>query len=382
MSATESPVQSGASPIGGRFAGMQGWQKLGIASAGVIGAVALIVYPGLGGFGSGGRDAKPARHNESVDPKPFSASPLTTNASLGASPPAGGGQATSKPIRHRVPPIPIGLGGPASGVIAAPPPPQRIEPASQTGGGAPGDAGQERYGSDSLGQQISGATTLGTMHATVLRHPDFTITAGSHIPCLPVEAMNSAGGGAFISCRVPEWVRGTTMRRGLLPPGTLISGQIRNGMAQGQTRLGVLYTRIETAGDHFVVNFSAPGADAIGRGGVEGDLNTFFWDKVGEVALYALIDAAQNAISGGAQAAIAGALSRGNNGGSTSLTNLNFNGGGQSLAQTALAGRANRPPELERNQAAPIQISVGQDLDFYSACRQWMQVDPMACPAQ
>ena len=61
---------------------------------------------------------------------------------------------------------------------------------------------------------------------------------------------------------------------------------------------------------------------------------------------------------------------------------LSFGGGGSSLAATALAGRMNRPPELTRPEAQSLLVSVGQDLDFFKACRSRMRVNAMACPVQ
>ena len=57
-------------------------------------------------------------------------------------------------------------------------------------------------------------------------------------------------------------------------------------------------------------------------------------------------------------------------------------GGGSSLAATALAGRMNRAPELTRPEAQSLLVSVGQDLDFFKACRSRMRVNAMACPVQ
>lgn len=227
---------------------------------------------------------------------------------------------------------------------------------------------------DRLAAHVGGATALPTSRATPVRNADFLIRAGETIPCLPIDAQNSGRPG-FTSCRVPEWFRGSNQRRGLLPPGTRIFGQIRNGVAQGEVRLGVLYTRIQTP--RFDVTLAAPGADAMGRAGLDGDVQTFFWDRAGAVALYALLDAA----IGAGQAAGSAALSRAVGGGNGTVLNFGSIGGqAQGLASQEMAHRLNRPPVVTRDQALPMTVTVGQDLDFSAACKQAMQVDPMACP--
>ena len=62
---------------------------------------------------------------------------------------------------------------------------------------------------------------------------------------------------------------------------------------------------------------------------------------------------------------------------------LNFGsigGQAQGLASQEMASRINRPAVVTRDQAMPMTVTVGQDLDFTDACKQAMRVDPMACP--
>ena len=240
--------------------------------------------------------------------------------------------------------------------------------------GEPGAGTNGADPDDRLAAHLSGATALPTSRATLVRNRDFLIEAGEVIPCLPIDAQNSARPG-FTACRVPEWYRGSSQRRGLLPPGTRIFGQIRNGVAQGEVRLGVLYTQIQTP--RFKVTLAAPGADAMGRAGLDGDVQTFFWDRAGAVALFALMDTA----IGAGQAAGTAALSRAVTGGNGSVLNFGSIGGqAQGLASQEMASRINRPPVVTRDQAMPMTVTVGQDLDFTDACKQAMRVDPMACP--
>jgi type IV secretion system protein VirB10 len=214
-------------------------------------------------------------------------------------------------------------------------------------------------------------TVLKPSKAMAMAHPDFTITPGQKIPCLPVEAANSSLGG-FYSCRVPDAVRGTTQRRRLIPPGSTVFGQVKKGLDDGEERLAIIFTMIETSGDKFQIPIAAPGADQIGRPGFDGDVNTHFWSTLGYTALYALIDTAQQTAQAAAQSALSKAGS--------SFTNLNFSAGGGGLASQMLAHKLNRKPVLERDQALPAEITVGQNLDFYDVCIMRMRINPMACP--
>jgi len=95
------------------------------------------------------------------------------------------------------------------------------------------------------------------------------------------------------------------------------------------------------------------------------------------VALYALLDVA----IGAGQAAGSAALSRSLTGSNGSVVNFGSIGGqAQGLASQEMANQVNRRPVLTRDQAMPMTVTIGQDLDFSGVCRQAMQVDPMACP--
>lgn len=378
-----SVTQNAASPVsGGGWKGLSGWGKVAVGGVAVTLLAAFIIMPGLGG--NTGDTTSRTKGDDVSNFEKFkpshSAQGETTSAAA-----TNFGAATA--VRHLPPPIEIGS-------FIAPPPAAPQIPTSHpypagygSQGAAPGGvtpvmvpmpatgAAPAPPPASSLESQVSGGIAMRTMTASVLPHPDYTITAGTKIPCTTVEAADSTLGG-FYTCRVPEWVRGTTQRRGLLPAGTIIFGQMRKGMEQGQERVGILFTRIQTAGDNIVIPLTAPAADALGRPGMAGDIDTFFWDKVGDVALYALIDGIQGAITQGAATGISGLA-----GGKLGYLNLST-GGGQSLASMELQNRINRPPVMHINQGIPIEVSVGQDLDFYAACARRLRVNPMACPEQ
>ena len=363
------PVAEAAAPRG--WDGMRGGTKLLLGAVVVSGVIAAVVLPGLGQRQAPQmqtQEPRPTSRISEYEPPPSrdllqdAANRLGVGALTGAT--AGG-------VRRRAAPTEMAL-------YAAPAPPGSAAGSRAAGGEAlaeaPGTASDGADPEDRLAAQLTGATALPASKATLVRNREFIIQAGEVIPCLPIDAQNSGRPG-FTSCRVPEWYRSSDQRRGLLPPGTRIFGQIRTGVAYGEMRLGVLYTQIQTP--RFKVGLAAPGADALGRAGLDGDLQTFFWDRAGSVALYALLDV----VIGAGQAAGSAALSRAVTGGNGTVLNFGGIGGqAQGLAAQEMANRVNRPPVLTRDQALPMTVTVGQDLDFAAACKQAMRVDPMACP--
>ena len=366
----------------GGWDGMRGGTKLVLGGVVVAGVIAAVVLPGMG------QRAAPQLQNQ--EPRPLARineyePPPTREVLLEAAKAAGlvpsTGNSAPAPARRRAAPtemalfaIPVQSAGAAgAGKSAAIADTLAGEPGG-VGGGIRNGINGGADGDDRLAAHLSGATTLPTMRATLVRNAEFTIRAGDVIPCLPSDAQNSGRPG-FTSCRVPEWFRSSDQRRGLLPPGTRIFGQIRTGMAQGEMRLGVLYTKIQTP--RFEIALAAPGADALGRAGLDGDVQTFFWDRAKGVALYALLDVA----IGAGQAAGSAALSRSLSGSNGGVVNFgNIGGQAQGLASQEMASQVNRRPVLTRDQAMPMTVTVGQDLDFSGVCKQAMQVDPMACP--
>lgn len=352
----------------GGWDGMRGGTKLVLGAVGVAGLIAAVVLPGMGQRQAPqlqNQDARPGGKISEYEPPASRDFLQTTVNTLGMG--ALGGNSTP-PARRRAPPTEMALyATPLPSAAAAGTRAMSGELVSGEPGAAPGRADP----GDRLAAHLTGATVLPGSKATLVRNAEFTIRAGDTIPCLPIDAQDSSRPG-FTSCRVPEWYRSSDQRRGLLPPGTRIFGQIRSGLSRGEARLGVLYTQIQTP--RFTIALAAPGADAMGRAGLDGDLHTFFWDRAGSVALFALMDAAIGTGQNLASSALSRSLS-GNNG-----TTLNLGSQAQGLASQEQASALNRQPVLTRDQALPITVTVGQDLDFTAVCKEAMQYDPMACP--
>ena len=351
------------------WSGLSGRSKILLAGASVAAIMAAVVVPGITSKRvvqtPATNDSHSASGIKTYTPPP---APDVATRMTGAT-----ASAAPAPVMvRRVPsPTEMELYAPTLGSNAG----------SASNGGASSGDGAAGAGGVSGAQQASyqeggqGGTQMdgsGTSDATLVRHPSYVIRAGAIISCLPIPAIDSSRPG-YTTCRVPEWFRSSDERRGLLPPGTLIFGHIASGITDGQRRLGVVYTKIETP--EFNLQLHAPGADEMGRAGLDGDVHTFFWQKAGAVAVYALMDAAVGVGQNLATSALSNTFAGGG-------TTLNFGNQSESLASQEMQHTLNRPPILTRDQALPMTVTVGQDLDFSKACQLAMTVNLMACPLQ
>jgi len=222
---------------------------------------------------------------------------------------------------------------------ARPPPAAAAQPAAASAAEPP----------RSLAGQLQ-PTALGAAGATVLRHPDMTITEGTLIPCILNTAVDSSAPG-FVTCTTEQDSFGTTGTVNLLPRGTRVFGEYRNDMRPGQDRIFVAWDRAETP-DHVLISLGSPAADSLGRSGFDGRIDNHWRARFGAALLFTLID-------GGANAASAIFAQAGS-------THLNF-GTGQGVADTALQKQINIPPTIYKNQGEQVAIMVGRDLDFSGA---------------
>ena len=76
-------------------------------------------------------------------------------------------------------------------------------------------------------------------------------------------------------------------RRVLIPKGTMLTGEYKSGLAYGQTRVFVVWTRMLRA-DGVSLMLQSPGTDALGRSGLTGEVDTHFLQRFGSATLLTL----------------------------------------------------------------------------------------------
>ncbi|MDQ3074310.1 MAG: type VI secretion protein [Pseudomonadota bacterium] len=134
----------------------------------------------------------------------------------------------------------------------------------------------------------------------------------------------------------------------LIPAGSRLIGQYKSGVAQGASRLFVLWTRLIRP-DGVSIELASPATDDLGRGGIGGKVNRHFVQRFGGAILTSVL-------SGGISAATA-SLS----GGSTIL--VGSAGQASTLASQATQ-TADIPPTITTRQGAAVRVFVARDLDF------------------
>lgn len=136
----------------------------------------------------------------------------------------------------------------------------------------------------------------------------------------------------------------------LIPAGTRVIGEYKSGVAQGASRVFIVWTRLIRP-DGVSVALGSPAIDDLGRGGVAGHVNSHFLKRFGGAILISVL-------TGGISAGTA-ALSNG----STVVV------GSGGLGETStLANEASKsleiPPTITTPQGASVRIFVARDLDF------------------
>ena len=189
------------------------------------------------------------------------------------------------------------------------------------------------------------ASVIGQAQARALPDRNFLITAGSFIPCVLQTAMDSSQPG-YVSCIVPRNIYSDNGRVVLMEKGTKIVGEYQGGLNRGQYRLFVLWTRAVTPRG-IAIDVASPATDALGRGGVDGRVNNFFWQRFGTALLFSLVE----------DAATVGSEAVGNSASNTTRVPSD-------AASTILQQNSQIKPVLRKNQGEDVGITVAQDFDF------------------
>lgn len=195
----------------------------------------------------------------------------------------------------------------------------------------------------------AGGAGVDTERATVLANQSALIAQGTLVPGVLETAINSDLPG-MLRAVVSADVLSFDQRQVLIPRGTRLIGQYRSGIAIGQTRAFVVWTRLITP--HGVsLQLGSPGTDALGQAGVTGRVDEHFFRRFGAALLLSIVGSAGQAAANAADD------------GGDSIT-INAAGDASRVAEIALQNRVNIPPTIKVRQGSPIRIFVAKDLDF------------------
>lgn len=222
------------------------------------------------------------------------------------------------------------------------------QPSQASATSAPPEGGELQQKMQPLRLEAAMAGKLGDRH--------YLLTQGSMIDCVLETRMITTQPG-MTACYVTRNIYSTNGRVVLLERGSKVIGHYQGGITQGQARIFVLWSRIETPRG-VIINLDSPGTGTLGEGGVGGYVDTHVLERFGGAILLSIVDDFANAAS-----------QRMADSDSKNKSQFNFSSttnNAQSMAAEALKNSINIPPTLYKNQGERISIFVARDLDFRS----------------
>lgn len=176
-------------------------------------------------------------------------------------------------------------------------------------------------------------------------HPETTVPKGAVIQAVLESALDSTRGG-FARALVSRDIHSFDGSRVLIQRGSRILGEYQSDISLGQKRILIRWQRL-TRPDGVIVDLDSPSADALGRAGVGGKVDTHFFERFAGAILQSSLDlgvqlAARAASNGTVVLALPGTMSQ----------------GGQSGSPERI------PPTVTVRQGASISVFVAKDLDF------------------
>ena len=237
--------------------------------------------------------------------------------------------------------------GTASGAAGLFNPLQYLQQMGQ-GSSAPSTAPNSTAGAFS-GSLSSAKTPLAK--ASLIGNRSLMLTKGALIPCVLDTAVVSSV-SSMVRCHTPKDIFSEDGKVVLFEAGSQIKGEFSGaGMKTGSKRLYILWSRIDTPLG-VKIDLESPGADQLGRGGLEGDIDKHWGERIGSAFLLSFV-----------QDAIGYAATRGGNQMTPGFYQNTTNTGDQ-MATAVLKDTIAIPPTLSINQGELVNIFVARDLDF------------------
>ncbi len=198
-------------------------------------------------------------------------------------------------------------------------------------------------------QALLRPTLTPAVSPSVLPTQRFLLAKGAFIDCTLETAIDSTLPG-MTTCITATDTFSADGSVVLLERGTKLVGETRGQVAQGTSRIFVLWNEARTP-TGVIVPLASPGTDELGRSGLAGEVNRHFWDRFGAAILLTVINGA-----------VQGLVNSQNNAGSVVITPS----GTTDVMTEILRSTVSIPPTVTKAQGDRIQVFVARDVDFRS----------------
>lgn len=199
------------------------------------------------------------------------------------------------------------------------------------------------------------AVTASRMQVSAIKlDPNLYIEENTIIPCALTTRFVSDVGGR-INCVITEDVWSANHHTKLIEKGTKAFGSYKTGtLNHGQGRMFIIWNQLRTPDFKRIDLVDTAAAGALGEMGIDGWIDSHFWDRFSGAMLVGMIPDAMQALSG---------ASNNNKDNQTDYT-ANSREAFAEIAKEAAANSVNIPPTMYKNQGDIISIVVGDDIDF------------------
>lgn len=214
-------------------------------------------------------------------------------------------------------------------------------PSAKAAGAVPAATPVGLSETEAFGSRLGGVG-VETASATRLADPTNTVTQGTLIPAILETAIDSDLPG-YVRAVVSEDVRSFDGKRILVPRSSRLIGQYKSGLAAGQTRAYVMWTRLIRP-DGVSVALASPAIEYSGRSGLSGEVDGHFFKRFGAASLLSVIGGLGAIASGG--------------------TSLIITSSSSTAASAAVQRDGQIPPTVRVAQGQPIRVFTARDLDF------------------
>jgi len=249
-------------------------------------------------------------------------------------------QTVDASVRHKAPAVIVDLSGQTAAAQA------QAQPAASGLQAVNSDNSRLSAEDRFTARVLSGSAE--TASATSIGNLSTTAVQGTVIPAVLETAINSTLPG-FVRGVVTRDVRGFDGNLVLIPRGSKLIGQYHAGVALGQSRAFVVWSRVVTP-EGISVDVGSPGTDTLGRGGIEGETDNQFFRRFGGSIMLSVLTAALDSATGHGSNSTAIVI-----GSSTQATNI---------AQIALQKQIDIAPIIRIPQGEPIRVFLIRDVDF------------------